>query len=322
MSVQFRPVTRDDTAAVAAMTFPAYRHLLALAPTPRHPEQGDTTVIQPVGIAAWDGERPVGLALGEVPTSSTGNAELLSLFVQPADRRQGVATALVAAMEAEVARLGFSTLQAVYTTGKPEIAAVERLFEGRGWQAPVARTVTVRFSPEQALATNWFGRLKFPRDDYEIVSWTEVRAEEIEALRVEQEAEHWIPAGLEPWKHDRYGFDQVSSVGLRYKGRLAGWVINHHITPDTVRFTCSWMRDDMRGLARILPLYTESLKRLLAAGSCRTCMFITPVGYTGMVEFVRRRCAKWGSFFGETKGTWKPGLTAGAAKPQVQHSQV
>jgi hypothetical protein len=65
------------------------------------------------------------------------------------------------------------------------------------------------------------------------------------------------------------------------------------------------MRDDLRGLARILPLYTESLRRLLAAGQCRTCMFITPVAYTGMVEFVRRRCAKWGTFFGETKGTFK-----------------
>jgi GNAT superfamily N-acetyltransferase len=310
MSLELRPVTLDDTAAVAGMTFPAYRHLLALQPTPRHPEQGDTVVVRPVGIAAWDGDRPVGLALGELPTVSGGVPELLSLFVPAADRRRGIATGLVGALETLVAREGFSAIQAVYTTGKPEIEAVERLFQRRGWQPPVARTVTVRFSPQQALATNWFGRLRFPNADYQVISWTEVTAEEREALRREQETEHWIPDGLEPWRHDRSGFDEVSSVGLRKDGRLAGWVINHRVSADTVRFTCSWMRDDMRGLARILPLYTESLRRLMASGTCAWCMFITPVGYTGMVEFVKRRCAKWGSFFGETKGTYKAGLQA------------
>jgi GNAT superfamily N-acetyltransferase len=312
-TVALRALTAADAPAVSSMTFPAYRHLLALTPAARHPEQGDTTIIQPFGMVAWEGERPVGLALGELPTSRSGSGELLSIFVQPDARRRGLARALVAAMEAEAGRRGVAVLQAIYTTGKPEVASVERLFAERGWDAPIARTVTVRFSPAQALATPWFGRLSFPRDDYEIISWTDVRPEEREALRREQDAEHWIPSGLEPWRHDRLGFDPVSSVGLRYKGRLAGWVINHRISPDTVRFTCSWMRNDMRGLARILPLYTESLRRLLASGSCSTCMFITPVAYTGMVEFVRRRCAKWGSFFGETKGTRKAGLVTVAA---------
>ncbi len=305
---QIRLVSSDDIAAVEPMTFPAYRHLLRLSPTPRHPEQGDTTTIQPLAFAAWVDGQAVGMAVAEVPTRSTGLAELLSLFVHAAHRRQGIAGGLVEAVEREVALRGFDTVQAVYTTGKPEIDAVERVFSRRGWHAPIPRTVTVRFSPAQALATPWFGRLKFPRDDYEIIAWTDVRQDEREALMQEQREQQWIPSGLEPWRHDQQGFDEVSSVGLRYQGRLAGWVINHRVTADTVRFTCSWMRNDMRGLARILPLYTESLRRLLDSGACTTCMFITPVAYTGMVEFVRRRCAKWGSFFGETKGSFKSGL--------------
>lgn len=312
MQLQIRPLTHAEAPAISSMTFPAYRHLLALQPTTRHPEQGDTVVVRPVAVAAWEGERPVGLALAELPTTATGTPELLSLFVPAAERRRGIATRLVDALETLVAAEGFTALQAVYTTGKPEIAGVERLFEHRGWHAPVARTVTVRFSPQQALTTNWFGRLKFPGDDYQIIAWSDVTADEREALMREQEAEHWIPAGLEPWRHDRTGYEPISSVGLRKNGRLAGWVINHRVSPDTVRFTCSWMRDDMRGLARILPLYTESLKRLMASGTCAWCMFVTPVAYTGMVEFVKRRCAKWGSFFGETKGTYKS-LTAPAA---------
>jgi hypothetical protein len=34
-------------------------------------------------------------------------------------------------------------------------------------------------------------------------------------------------------------------------------------------------------------------------------MFITPMIFKEMVDFVRRRCAPWGSFFGETRGAAK-----------------
>jgi hypothetical protein len=34
-------------------------------------------------------------------------------------------------------------------------------------------------------------------------------------------------------------------------------------------------------------------------------MFVTPVEYTNMVNFVRTRCAPWADFFGETRGSTK-----------------
>ncbi|MFN8058376.1 MAG: GNAT family N-acetyltransferase [Vicinamibacterales bacterium] len=300
-----RPLTAGDSSAVQSMTFPAYRHMLALEPTPRHPEQGDRKVVQPVGQVAIHGDAIVGLAFGEVPGPAGGEPELLSLLVAAPHRRSGVATALVAALEADVAARGFSHLTAVYSTGKPDIETIERIFRVRGWTEPAVRSITVRFSIDEALSTPWFGRASFRNPDYQIVSWSDVGTEEKAALMQEQREQGWIPAGLEPWRHDQLGFDTLSSVGLRFQGRLAGWVINHRVSRDTMRFTCSWMRTDLRGLARIVPLYTESLKRLAQTGEYRHCMFITPVAYSGMVEFVRRRCEKWISFVGETKGVQK-----------------
>jgi hypothetical protein len=34
-------------------------------------------------------------------------------------------------------------------------------------------------------------------------------------------------------------------------------------------------------------------------------MFVTPVKYRGMVEFVKQHCAPWVGFFGETRGASK-----------------
>jgi GNAT superfamily N-acetyltransferase/predicted GNAT family acetyltransferase len=285
------------------MTFPVYRHLLLLEPTPRHPEQGDDKQIQPLGLAALRAGSPLGLLLAETPLGDEGVPEVLSLYCKPEARNQGLGTALVSRIEDVLREMGFSHVSTVYMTGKPTIAAVERILDKRGWTAPAVRTVTLRFTPDEALSTRWFGRVRLS-GDYEIFSWTELTATERDELQRSQAESKWIPEGLEPWRHDAHSFDPLSSVGLRYKGQVVGWVINHRVGTDTVRFTCSFVRKDLGRRGRILPLYTESIRRLRTAG-CKTCTFITPVEYETMVDFARQRCAPWASYFGETCGSTK-----------------
>jgi len=285
-----------------AMTFPAYRHLLALRPVSRHPEQGDEKLVQPIGVVAVAGTGILGLALAELPLGAEGAPELLSLFVDEGLRGHGVGTALIEALERELAAKGCRELRAVYMTGKPSIPAVERIFAKRGWNAPEARTVTLRFTPEEALQTPWFRRIRLS-SEYQVVPWAEITPAERDGLRESNERKPWIAAGLEPWRHDR-NFHAGSSLGLRYKGEVVGWVINHQVTSDTVRFTCSFMRKDLGRRGRIMPLYTVSLERLREAG-IRQCTFVTPVSYKTMVDFARKRCAPWASFLGETRGVSK-----------------
>jgi GNAT superfamily N-acetyltransferase len=303
--VDLRALSPADATRVQGLTFPAYRHLLGLQPTHRHPGLAEQTVVQPVAVAAWDEQEPAGLALAEVPMENLGSApELLSLYVAPHYRGHGIATRLVEELEREVAGRGFGQLTAVYMTGKPGSAAVERILEKRGWDPPQTRSVTTRFTLDEAERTPWFGRVQPSEREFQIFPWTELTAEERAELKRSHEVSPWIAEGLEPWRHESYGFEPVSSVGARYRGTVVGWVINHVVDAHTVRFTCSFMRADLSRRGRILPLYTESLRRLRKT-SYSTAMFITPVCYKEMVEFVRRRCAPWGSFFGETRGAAK-----------------
>jgi hypothetical protein len=74
------------------------------------------------------------------------------------------------------------------------------------------------------------------------------------------------------------------------------------------------MREDLSRRGRILPLYTESIRRLVAGG-CRVCTMVTPVHYSEMAEFLRRRCAACVTFFGESRGAEKqlvPAVTPAA----------
>lgn len=294
----------DDVMACESMSFPAYRHLLALQPVLRLPNEAEQRVIQPIALVARVSGSPIALAVAEVPVNAhEGAPELLSLFVASPYRGQGVATALVEAVEETVRASGAASVEAVYTTGKPSIPAVERIFEKRGWEAPAMRSLTVRFTLAEALSTPWYGRSGLP-EGAEIFSWSDLTADEYQRLRESNEHTPWIPSSLQPWRHDVIGFDPVSSVGLRYRGEVVGWVINHQVAPDTVRFTCSFMHPSLSRRARILPLYSEAVRRLSEAG-CAFCTFITPTVYPPMIEFIRRHCAPYASFTGETRGTRK-----------------
>jgi GNAT superfamily N-acetyltransferase len=306
-ALEITAVRPEEAEALGGMTFPSYRHLLHLRAAPRHPEQGDDRVVQPLGMVARLDGRPVGLALAEAPVGAPADEpelpEVLSLFVQPDSRNRGVATALLEGLEAALAGRGFAEVKGTFMSGRAANDALVRVLAKRGWTPPAVRTVTLRFTPQGSRDTPWYGRLSYS-SDYEIFPWGELTREEREGLYRTQAAGPWIPPGLEPWRHDRYGFDAVSSLGLRFKGQVVGWVINHRLGPSTVRFTCSFMRKDLGRRGRIMPLYTAALGRLEADG-CQECLFITPVEFPNMVHFVKDRCAPYTGVLSETYGVSK-----------------
>lgn len=294
---------------LAGMTFPAYRHLLALERTPRHPEQGDDRLVDPVAVAAWSGGRPLGLALGELPVERDRPAELLSILVVAEHRRQGIAGALLEGLEEAAAGEGFSELAAVYTAGTPACEAVERLFARHGWSAPEPRTLSVQFTPQAFLAAPAFAPrlMAVLSRGLEIFPWAEVTAQELEALERSQEESPWIQPALAPWRFLSAGYDP-SSVAARYRGRIVGWVINHPVSPGVVRFTCTYMHPGVPRRGRILPLYRASIESL--SERCRLCTFTTPFSYPTMIRFIRDWLTPVSTRVTETRGVSK-GLSGG-----------
>ena len=71
----------------------------------------------------------------------------------------------------------------------------------------MTRTVTLRFTPQEALQTPWFARFTLPQPDYEIFDWKDLGAPERAELEAHNARARWITPGLEFWNHDRNGFD-------------------------------------------------------------------------------------------------------------------
>lgn len=290
----------------AGWTFPSYRHLLQLQPAPRNPQHGDRRTVRPRAFVGEEQGEVVGLALGCLPAEGEERrrvGELLSIFVHPARRRQGVAGRLLEHFERQIAEAGAHQVETTYMTGDHSIESVERLLASRGWSPPRARMTVIRFTVEEAMSTPWYGRYR-RRQQMDFFPWIEVTDEELARLRASHRATGWIAEDLVPWQFDRRAVEPCSSLGMRVGGEVVGWVINHLMPSGAVRFTCSFVHPDLKRRGRIVPAYTESIRRLAEAGYSR-CTFTIPSHHPEMVSFAKRWCAPWGSFIGETRRSTK-----------------
>jgi GNAT superfamily N-acetyltransferase len=270
-------VLTDPAAALPfhGMTYPAHRGLLA-AVGPGGPV---------VAVAADADGRPAGLALAQVHDDGH-TAEVLSIYTAPEFRGAGVGTALLAEVEGELGRRGVAEMVAVYPGGRPATPAVERLLARRGWPAATPRMELVtlnRSSLETARVAPWFRQPAWPAD-CEVFPWAELTAREREELR----AAEWYPPILSPFNEPER-IEPLNSLGLRYRGSVAGWMLTHRIAAETLRYTSLFVRPEVPAKGVGFAMVVEAVRRHLASpGEDRFAVFgvhaVNP-----LIGFLRRR---------------------------------
>jgi GNAT superfamily N-acetyltransferase len=269
------------------MTFPGYRPLLMSPPSQR------------LAIGLMDGGRAAGLGLAE--PMEDGEVMVHSLYVVAGLRRKGYATALLAALEGAAREAGCAKAAAIWMAGQPFTAAVERILAKRDWEPPQLRMHVIRSDLESIDKARWMTRARL-EPGYETFPWVELTAAEREAL-FQRQALHPIPSVVWPFSSSP-AIEPHSSLGVRYQGQVVGWVVNHPYDAKTVRFTCSYMVDELQGRGRLVAAYAESINRCRAAGITEA-VWTVPAQFPRMVAFARRHLMPYATSLTETRGSFK-----------------
>jgi GNAT superfamily N-acetyltransferase len=273
------------------LTFPSYRdRLYNLTPT--------TTL----AIGAMVDEQAIGLALAEMLPDGR-SATVLSIFVDSCYRDRGIGTALLARLEQELQHRGCAELELVYVTGKPSTAALERLLHRCGWDEPQPRMIICKSTTDRIAAAPWMQKTHLPAS-FQIVPWTEITAGDRAWIQQQQLDDPWIPPDLVPFQLEE-NFEPINSLGLRYHGQIVGWVITHRLDPNTIRYTCSFVREDLQRMGRIVPMYVAAIQRQHQAG-IKQGIWTVPLRHTAMYTFVQQRMADYMTSIEETRGVSKP----------------
>lgn len=269
-----RPVDGADAVRFAGLT------RTDLRPRLLHPPAARPTVA--VGAEALG--QPIGLALAELFPSRY--AEVLSLYVAPPWRADGLGTELLSRLERELVARGAALADLLYTTGTATTTALESALRRLGWPEPERRMLVCRFRPERILEAPWLAPQVFPAA-FEVFPWADLRASERLALA----DRGWYPRDLDPLAEETT-LEPCTSLGLRYRGELAGWLITHRVDADTVRYTTGFVRGDLQRTARLIPLGRLAMQRQVAAGIPFGTWAVS-FGRLRMVRLVRGRLAPY-----------------------------
>jgi len=269
------------------MTFPAYQGVLNF----------NTAEVVPLAIGTLQNDVPAGLAL-LVMNPSSGEGELLSIFVSPRFRRSGIAIELMQRTLAYCKTHRIQNISATYMSGQNSTQTLENIFNKTGWAAPQTRMLVVRCSLDSIKSAPWLNRYALPKG-YEVLPWAQVTTAEREALRTSNLEKPWIAPDLLPFDFEE-NYEPVTSVALKFNGAIVGWCLNH-VVDEMLRFTCSFLRRDLQRLGRIVLLYSDSVCRMPAAG-LSIGMWTVPIKHAGMVNFARKHMQPYSIFFGETRG--------------------
>jgi GNAT superfamily N-acetyltransferase len=290
-SVVYRTLGVDQQWGYRALTFPALGHLL---------DRLDDGDVMALGVDDAAG-KPLGLALGVEANGEDGarRAQLLSLYVEPASRRNGIAAGLLVAFTDLCRGRGCAEISATYMSGQPTTAGLERLLASAEWTQPETRMLVVHATLDSIRPAPWMRSYPMA-DNMQIVDWLDLTQADRAEIAESQFREPWIPPDLYPFDHES-NCEPVTSLALKVDGRIVGWTINHRVG-SVLRYTCSFMHRRLQRMGRILLLYNEAVARMPQAG-LDTGMWTVPVWHPGMAAFARRWMAPYATRFDETRGT-------------------
>jgi GNAT superfamily N-acetyltransferase len=255
-----QPLARLDASEVLQhyedLTFPPVARRLAVRPA-----EGEWR-----GALAVGGEGPVGLALLQAGPRAGGGgeetAQLFSLAVLPGHRRRGVGGALVAAAERLAGDAGELAIEGAYRTSWRSRGAIEALLRSRAWSPPETRLVLAR--GESGFARR-FLRAPVPElpPEAELFTWDDLPEAERDRILARQREDPWYPEILTPFQEEPR-LEPTVSVGLRWRGEVAGWMICHRVAFDTLQYSALFLRDDLRGSGLGRALLRDAVRRRLA----------------------------------------------------------
>jgi GNAT superfamily N-acetyltransferase len=236
-----------------SLTYPAYRNQL---------QNCDGSSILAIGVD--DELRPIGLVLAKY-SSVERRGEILSVFVLPDRRTQGIGSELLDRMEQLLAQQGCLEVSLVFVPNATT-ASFEHMLARGNWRIPqprmlLAESDCVRWDNQNLVDTwqDYLRRSPLP-PAFEIFPWAEVLPQELEKIHSQEDI--WYPAILSPCQEIE-SIEHTNSLGLRHQGEIVGWMVTHRIAPDKIRYTSLFIREDLQRVGRAVPSWTMLAESIL-----------------------------------------------------------
>lgn len=237
-----------------------------------------------LAIEARQKNELVGLILVEM---KEWRVQMRSLFVREDVRRQGIGTALFGFFQNEMIKKKMKAIEFEYEQSSFFAPIIEKLIAHYQWKPGSYYLIRCFFDVPKYNAP-WFQKTYKLPTDATIFPLNKLTKEDRHFIQ------HWQDQGrfmayLSPF-YEPDKIEPLNSLGLRYKGKIAGWCITHRYKPDCVRYFALFTNPDMPITGLSIYLLKESI-RLQQASSIRWGVFEANLGYidSSWKHFIKKR---------------------------------
>lgn len=208
-------------------------------------------------FAAFDSNVPVG-SITTYVYPAIKQALLTSLEVLPGHQRQGIGLKLVQHLVDHLKNLEFRLLNFQFM----ECPKLEKILKKTGWE-PSTLLMRRYFLEHKTFTPDWYfsSEPTLPKD-FSLFLWKFARPKDIEIAKT-WERQNPQMSQYSPFD-DKHRFDPATSLGLRYKGKLVGWMVNHRLNPKLLRYSAFFVLPEIRGIGPAVCLLKESIRLHLA----------------------------------------------------------
>ena len=253
------------------LTYPPYRPILDNLQDSKY-----------IAISAEDNQEILGLTIGKIDYKKN-IGEVLSLFVIPEYRRQGIGNQLLVALETEFRGKNCQQIDLIYIPNQT-IIALEKIFQKNAWSKPKARMLIGLGERETIKNMAWLNLDQKLPLGYEIFPWGELTSKERTIL----EKSLWYPDILSPFTEEDI-IEPINSLGLRYNHQVVGWMITHRISENTIRYTILFVKEELQSIGRGIALLARAIKLNLNHPEINQGSFALLINNEKMAKFAERR---------------------------------
>jgi GNAT superfamily N-acetyltransferase len=194
----------------------------------------------------------VGLAIAE--RQAAGAAALRSLCVDPAWRRQGIGTGLLARLMRFIEKDGSNSLSLHYQASALTQLALEPILRKLGWSTPKTDFLLLEGQADQLASIPWFTNHPIA-SPYQLTPWPELNQQQLQQI-------HHLgaPAATLP-PADPNRIDPHVSLALLHHGNLVGWILAERFSQSSLRYGSLFIAQQHRGRARGPALLAAAFSR-------------------------------------------------------------
>ncbi len=235
-----------------------------------------------VGLVAEVAGEKVGLVLAEILATqpqTPPEAEVISLFVLPEYRHQGIGAGLIKNLEMGLTGLGCGQMKLVYKSTAITSLALEPLLKRQNWRSPQINFLLGKTTAEKVSFAPWLQ--KYPLSNkFTVFPWSELTnadRKQIETLD--------YPTSLTPFSNTPA--EPLNSLGLRYETQLVGWMVTHRVATDAIRYSTMFVDKRFQRLGRGISLLSQSIL-LQVDSTVPYCLFAVAQENPAMLKFVHK----------------------------------